>query len=564
MKVYIFIIFFSLNFAMYGQRNQEILLVDKLVLDSKNDSENVVKITKFLLNNEFYSQGLELKLLQKNSSLIGTHWCFQWQYHHLPLYQKYIKINISNSNQILSIFNNLVSFQLDASLFNMGANCLYEINGKFVPAIKITENYIEQIYSSDSLLYEYDLASYYKDTSVLNHVFNPDPVTTANTVYGGKLSDSNDIHYPFIDSLYTLTQIPLSVSYDTLFFENEFVKIYSGNDASVSADYILLNNLNLYNRSEKAFEAMNCLYHIYNFHKYIQSIGIKNLATYQLPVNPHARPDDQSLFVPNTLLFGDGFVDDAEDAEVVIHEYGHALIESASKGTNIGFERKALDEGSCDYLATGYTKNISPYNWGKVFPWDGHNKLSDTSKLGWDGRVINSNKLYPFDISSNSIHKSGEIWSSCLIEIANDIGREQMDKILLTSYYSASANISYSQFAQLLLQADSLLYHGMYQYNLCKYLSKRGILNGQCYNSVSQQNQPLPQFIYIGDEVYIENELQELLNINIYTIDGKVLSFKKSNETFIKLDQNISEGVYIIKINNSNKEYVNKWVNLHP
>ena len=68
---------------------------------------------------------------------------------------------------------------------------------------------------------------------------------------------------------------------------------------------------------------------------------------------------DQSVFIGNSgnsyLLFGEGGVDDAEDADVIIHEYAHAISYAASPETNSGTERRGLDEGLGDYFAAIYS-----------------------------------------------------------------------------------------------------------------------------------------------------------------------------------------------------------------
>ncbi|MEZ4916786.1 MAG: hypothetical protein R2836_07345 [Chitinophagales bacterium] len=49
----------------------------------------------------------------------------------------------------------------------------------------------------------------------------------------------------------------------------------------------------------------------------------------QISVDTHGNNGaDNSFFSPATplrLIFGEGGVDDAEDADVIIHEYGHAI-----------------------------------------------------------------------------------------------------------------------------------------------------------------------------------------------------------------------------------------------
>jgi hypothetical protein len=201
----------------------------------------------------------------------------------------------------------------------------------------------------------------------------------------------------------------------------------------------------------------------------MQSLGFMNLVNYPIEVDPHAlNGADNSMFSGNQLYFGDGGVDDAEDADVIIHEYGHAITASAAPNTWDGFERKALDEGIGDYLATSYGRSINPFNWEDMFSWDGHNEF-------WLGRTVVTSKTYPDDLGF-STHSAGEIWSATLMQIWDAIGKEATDKNLLQSLYSYASNMSMTDAAYLFLDADSLLYGGT-NYFICYYwFEQRGIL----------------------------------------------------------------------------------------
>src|SRR5438874_5908088 len=57
------------------------------------------------------------------------------------------------------------------------------------------------------------------------------------------------------------------------------------------------------------------------------------------------------------LRFGKGGVDDAEDAEVILHEYGHAI--HFSQNFDFGGEGGAISEGFGDYWAVTVSDHIS-------------------------------------------------------------------------------------------------------------------------------------------------------------------------------------------------------------
>ena len=67
----------------------------------------------------------------------------------------------------------------------------------------------------------------------------------------------------------------------------------------------------------------------------------------------HGTMADNSYFAnPSSLYLGTGGVDDAEDADVIVHEYTHFLSWNAnqSNGSNATLERQAIDEGLCQFL----------------------------------------------------------------------------------------------------------------------------------------------------------------------------------------------------------------------
>jgi len=85
-----------------------------------------------------------------------------------------------------------------------------------------------------------------------------------------------------------------------------------------------------------------------------------------------------------------------------------------------------------------WTPNDEEYYW--VFPWDGHNEF-------WSGRVTNYNKKYP-DGLVGSIHKDGQIFSSCNMRVWDILGRETSDKVIFTGLSSTGKkNMVLNQFS---------------------------------------------------------------------------------------------------------------------
>src|SRR3712207_9483554 len=99
--------------------------------------------------------------------------------------------------------------------------------------------------------------------------------------------------------------------------------------------------------------------HIDRLQRYFQSLGFKP----QLERGVNAEPQklvtlriesyDNSFYQPmnDVIAFGTGGVDDAEDAEVIVHEYGHAVQDAQVQGWGSAHDGGAMADGSGDFLA---------------------------------------------------------------------------------------------------------------------------------------------------------------------------------------------------------------------
>ncbi len=95
------------------------------------------------------------------------------------------------------------------------------------------------------------------------------------------------------------------------------------------------NNTFNYNRHQDEFEQVMAYYWITEAQNYLQRLGFGsgtfravNKESQRVRINQWGA--DNSFFTDkkDELRFGKGGVDDAEDAEVILHEYGHAVQDS--------------------------------------------------------------------------------------------------------------------------------------------------------------------------------------------------------------------------------------------
>ena len=335
------------------------------------------------------------------------------------------------------------------------------------------------------LLYRRDLQNYFgpkKSTqteTVPALIFNPNPVTTAHVVYGqgGKYKDNNDTDAPELTAELKNSTIEVTFEDGLYKLENAYCKIAEFDNPVILPITATLPQFN-FTRSDDGFEDVNAYYHINAYQQYLQSLGFTLVQT-QVLIDTHGKNgEDQSLHIYNNgnhqLIFGSGHsvgiehVDDAEDADVIVHEYGHAVSASACPNCNSGLERTAIDEAVCDYLATSYKKALDSYNWQNMFSWDGHNEF-------WNGRNVASVKHYPEDNKLDIYYRS-EIFSSVLMQIWDAVGKEAADKIVISALYQFSAGISMETAANILLYVDNQLYGGQHVQTLQNLLQQRGLL----------------------------------------------------------------------------------------
>lgn len=307
----------------------------------------------------------------------------------------------------------------------------------------------EQIWYQDNV-YKYTR----RDTTANAKVFYVNPINSANTKYGGDFVDNFDATNESLNNEQKWVQMQVQYENGIYYLESEnmyFDELSAPNDNNTYEHPIRTYD---YTRDNNFFEAINAYYHINNIANYSKTIGYQNLVK-KIAVDVHALGGaDNSGYDPNnhTLLFGEGGVDDAEDGEVIVHEYTHSLSEMASPNTTEGTQRKAMEEGICDYYAKAYSRTYNDNTPNQIFSWDGHNEF-------WDGFPINSSKKYPFDLT-NSKDGDRDIWSSALMCIHDFIGRETTDSLVLEHLYYQAPNTTMPAMAQAILSIDSANFNG--------------------------------------------------------------------------------------------------------
>lgn len=266
------------------------------------------------------------------------------------------------------------------------------------------------------------------------YIFQPDPLSKTGSVYGGQYVNgsgtSEDATNASLDAARTLVTIPeIDFTGGIYTLKGTYAEIKEI-EAPAKGIFTQSNNQFLFNRSDDGFEAVNAYWHLDNSLRYINvTLGIVCKPSQNngvLRFDPHGfsgQDNSHYLTGSESLGFGEGGVDDAEDADVILHELGHGIHHWLSGGIS---NADGLSEGCGDYWAQSYSRSLNQwpssapeYNW--MFDWDGHNTF-------WDGRITNTTMTYP---GSGSYYDKAQIWSAALMRIYNRIGKEKTDRAFL-------------------------------------------------------------------------------------------------------------------------------------
>ena len=333
-----------------------------------------------------------------------------------------------------------------------------------------------------------------------------------------------------------------------------------------------------FTRGQDEFEYVNCVYHITQSKLYLRSLGFPDLMGYQLPVYPQARDvengPDNSQFKPNwgpektgTLIFGMDYskdfehVEDAEDADVIIHEFGHAISYDVNGNDISRPPRNGIDEGFGDYLACSYSKSISTYKWEELFSWDAHNPFWE------EGRSCVTKRTYD-DYKLHNLYENGEILAGMCMELWDMIGRKKSDHIVVGAAHYYAEGMSFKDAGLLLLKADSALYSGMHSGTICALLLKYKFVDEDF--CVLSGHHLLPNDLIAidafkfqnGEGLHVKSLAETELTLQVYSMNGKVLyhsSFEKELHASIPYTQ---PGVYLVSIQGKNISVSKKLVRL--
>jgi fungalysin metallopeptidase (M36) len=203
----------------------------------------------------------------------------------------------------------------------------------------------------------------------------------------------------------------------------------------------------VYTRDQDQFEQTMGYYWVTQAQRYIQSLGFGstlpavNKRQQLLRINQFG--GDNSFYREGTgkltITLGKGGVDDAEDAEVIVHEYGHSVQDNQVPGFGSTPEAGAIGEAFGDYLAVTVSDRFAPTaDEPCVADWD---STSYTATTPHCLRRVDGTKHYPEDLVGE-VHADGEIWSRALWDIRKMLGSRLADTIIIDAQFGFTPDIT--------------------------------------------------------------------------------------------------------------------------
>jgi hypothetical protein len=264
-------------------------------------------------------------------------------------------------------------------------------------------------------------------------VFFPNPVVTSGNL---ALTDEKDADYP------ALNDERVRVLLTNLDGSGNLCGAWACVVNSTKSGAFETDGTYDYTRHDDRFEQVMAYYWVTQSQLYLQSLGFRPGGPFRaINANSQAVRIDQwgvdnsfaSDAPKDQMVFGKGGVDDAEDAEVILHEYGHQIHFSQSATFFSSNEAGAISEGFGDYWAATVSAVIAGPQPDPecIAEWD---SISYTAGPVHCLRRLDANLTYPDDLNGR-VHHDGTIWSQALWEIRGSLGNVKADTAILLAQF---------------------------------------------------------------------------------------------------------------------------------
>ena len=208
-------------------------------------------------------------------------------------------------------------------------------------------------------------------------------------------------------------------------------------------------NTFVYDRRQDEFEQVMSYYWITEAQKYIQSLGFRtggplrpvNEEPQRLRINQWGIDNSFATTHKDEIRLGKGGVDDAEDGEVILHEYGHA-IHFAQNFAFASVEAGAISEGFGDYWAVTVSEVVRAKL--GLPPSSDPSCVADWDATSYDPTAPHCLRRVDTELTVEpdypggligQVHADGRIWSRALWEVRAAIGSVRADTAILEGQF---------------------------------------------------------------------------------------------------------------------------------
>jgi zinc metalloprotease ZmpB len=216
-----------------------------------------------------------------------------------------------------------------------------------------------------------------------------------------------------------------------------------------------------YTREDDRFEQVMAYFWVNQAQEYLQSLGFGstlpavNAESQDVRIDQYGVDNSYSWDKHDYIRLGKGGVDDAEDGEVIVHEYGHAVHDAQVAGFGSSLDAGSIGEAFGDYLAVTVGLDAArQYGWPVRAPeacvadWDA---VSYTSTVPHCLRRVDSGLV--LEDRKGEVHYDGTIWSAALWDarqryVALGLGTRAWDTTLVASQFGYAPDTSFQDAAR--------------------------------------------------------------------------------------------------------------------